>query len=255
MPYLDRLLTVERSRRWAAVGSEIYQAVEHDPDFRQLGSAMGWAYADLLGQPFDVGHYYLYVPKDRPAGPLPAVIFLHGSAGNFKAYTWLWSKLAEKQKFVVIAPSFGFGNWRRPGGLEAILAALDDAAAKVELDANEIYLAGLSNGGLGVSQAAGAAAERFHGLILISPVMANEIVDRPDFQARWRDRPMLFITGQLDERVSVGYVEGRVATLKAGGVRVTSRIYPDEDHFLIFSQAEAVFEVIAAWLAEESDRM
>jgi hypothetical protein len=133
MPYLDPILTRDQARRVSVFTLDLYRDMERDPDFHRLGSAMGWAYAELLGQPFDVGHYYLYVPRNRGSGPSPAIVFLHGSAGNFKAYTWLWSRLAEEQGMVVIAPSYGFGNWDR-AGVVAVLRALDDAATLVDID-------------------------------------------------------------------------------------------------------------------------
>ncbi|MEJ2148203.1 MAG: hypothetical protein P8Z40_01850 [Chloroflexota bacterium] len=148
---LDPYIDWAQKREVSAYTFDLYREMERDPDFRALGSAMGWAYTDLQGFPPDVGHYYLYVPENRPPGPLPAIVYLHGAAGNFKSYTWAWSRLAEEQGYVIIAPSFGFGDWRQPGGVDAVLNALDDAEQIVALDPARIYLAGLSNGGYGVS--------------------------------------------------------------------------------------------------------
>jgi pimeloyl-ACP methyl ester carboxylesterase len=224
--------------------------MEQDPNFRELGSTMGWAYGELLGRPFDVGHYYLYVPQDHPPGRLPVILFLHGNAGNFKSYTWVWSHLAEACGMVIIAPSFGFGNWQQPGGVAAALRALEEAATVVEIDPARVYPAGLSNGGLGVSRAAAAAAQRFRGLIFISPVMDTAIVNSPTFHTRWAGRPALVVTGETDRRVPLSYVDRRVAALRAGGVPVTYITYPAEDHFLFFSRREEMLEDIAAWLEQ-----
>lgn len=250
MTIVDPYLDVAQSRRVAPLTFDLYREMESDPNFHELGSAMGWAYAELLDQPFEAGHYYLYVPKNRPQGPLPALIFLHGSAGNFKVYFWLWSKLAEEEGMVIIAPSFGFGNWRPPASIKAVLVALDDAGRVVDIDPSRVYLAGLSNGGLGVSQLAQAAPERFQGLIFLSPVMATEIVDSVAFQSTWRNRPALVISGATDRRVPIAYVSRRIANLQTGGLTVTPIIYPDEDHFLFFSQAESVLNDVAAWLIQ-----
>lgn len=111
MPYLDPILTREQSKRASAFTLGFYEEMEGDPDFRELGSAMGWAYAELVGQSFNVGHYYLYVPEQYSEKPTPVVIFLHGSAGNFKAYTWLWSKVADRLGCVVVSEFFcSFGS-------------------------------------------------------------------------------------------------------------------------------------------------
>jgi pimeloyl-ACP methyl ester carboxylesterase len=251
MPYLDAIFTHEQARRVRGFTLDLYREMEQDSGFRALGSAMGWAYADLFGQPYDAGHYYLYIPQNRPVTPLPAIVFLHGSMGNFKTYTWVWSSLAEELGYVIIAPSFGFGNWREPGGVEAVVKALADAQTVVELDETRLYLAGLSNGGLGVSLLADAAPGRFRGLIFISPVMATEVVDRPAFQSAWAGRPVLVVTGQADERVPVAYVTERAKRLERGGVAVKSILYPNEDHFLFFAQRERVIADVSRWLRAE----
>ena len=249
MSYLDPILTPEQASRVLVPTLNVYREMERDPNFHDLGSVMGWAYAELLRQPYDVGHYYLYIPKNRPSEPLPVILFLHGSAGNFKAYFWLWSKLAEELGLVIVAPSFGFGNWRPPAGIASPLAALDDAARLVEIDPSRVYLAGLSNGGIAVSRIARQFPERFQGLIYISPVMPPHIVDAEPFLTAWRERPILVITGAADRRISIDYVDQRVAALENGAVKVTRIVYPTEDHFLFFSRPDSVLDDISVWLS------
>ncbi len=250
MPYPDSLFTRQQMRRVSPFTLALYREMDRDPDFWQLGSAMGGAYADVFGQPFDTGHYYLYVPRNRLPGALPAILLLHGSAGNFKAYTWAWAKLAETRGCVIVAPSFGFGDWTQPGGERAALAALEDASKWVEIDASRVYLAGLSNGGLGISLLARRAPQRYRGLIYLSPVMPPDILDQPEFQAAWKGRPVLVVTGEADERIPLRYVTERAQRLMDGGVAVTYRTYPGEDHFLFFSQLDDVLRHISAWLAK-----
>ncbi len=249
MPYLDDLFTVQQARRDAPFTLALYQDMENDPNFHQLGSAMGWSYAEIMGQTFEVGHYYLYVPRQRPAGPLPVLVFLHGSFGNFKTYTWVWAKLAEERGFVIIVPSYGFGNWWRPDSDQIVPRVLADAARVVEIDRSRIYLAGLSNGGFGVVRQGLASPGQFRGLIFISPVMEAELVDSPPFLKAWRDRPVLVMAGEADERIPLQYVTQRVSALKTGGVNVTYVTYPAEDHFLFFSQSTRVLNDISTWLS------
>ena len=181
---------------------------------------------------------------------MPAILFLHGSAGNFKAYTWVWSAFAEAHGYVIIAPSFGFGAWQRPDGARSALRALDDAAQLVEIDREQVYLAGLSNGGLGVSQLASLAPERFQSLVFISPVMDTKIVDQTAFHQVWAECRVLIVTGETDQRIPLSYVNQRVDRLRRGSVLVDYVIYPGEDHFLFFSQRGAVLNNVAVWLGE-----
>lgn len=250
IPYMDPILTPKQASRVSDFTLELYREMERDPNFHQLGSVMAFAYADLLGQPPDAGHYYLYVPKKRGEGPLPVLLFLHGSGGNFKTYLWVWSRLAEQQGLIIIAPSFGFGNWLEPGATRSVLRALDDASTFIDIDEERVFLAGLSNGGLGVSQLAAAAPERFRGLIFLSPVMATGLLENQAFVENWKGRPVLVVTGEADERVPYEYVQRHVRQLKGAGARITMIAYPGEDHFLFFSRPDDILNDISKWFLE-----
>jgi pimeloyl-ACP methyl ester carboxylesterase len=247
-PFVDPLIDQREARRIRALTRDVYSGIEADPDFRALGSALGYGYTNVLGASPDSGHYFLYIPRNHINGSLPALVFLHGSAGNFKAYTWILSRVAEERGMIVIAPTFGFGNWRQRGGLETITRALDHASTITSIDPDHVYLAGLSNGGLGVSLAAADQPDRFAGLIFLSPVFATEATDTPDFAAAWQNHPVLILTGAADDRIPVSYVETRASILDQGGVDVTLKIYPDENHFLIFDRRDEVVDDIIAWL-------
>ncbi|MFZ0547491.1 MAG: prolyl oligopeptidase family serine peptidase, partial [Candidatus Promineifilaceae bacterium] len=205
MTYLDPILTAEQARRVSPTTMNLYREMEQDDNFHQLGSVMGLSYAGLFGLSSDVGHYYLYVPQSAENGPLPALVFLHGSVGNFKTYTWVWSKLAEQEGFVIIAPSYGFGNWDAEGA-EMVIEAISDAEQVVDIDQERLYLAGLSNGGLGVSRIAAEHPQMFQGLVFISPVFDTGMVDSDSFQENWAGRPILVISGEADNRIPLDYV-------------------------------------------------
>jgi predicted esterase len=246
MTILDPFLTAEQVKRVGPPTLKIYHELEADPDFHNLGSVMGWAYDDVFGKPFDVGHYYLYVPKNAIKRPAPVIVFLHGSVGNFKAYLWVWRQLAEKQGAVIIAPSFGFGNWSLPESLNVVTKAIDHAATIVEIDRKHIYLAGISNGGLGTSQVGLSKPDLFRGLIFISPVL-DEIIEEPSAVAAWKGRPMLFIAGEADERIPMRYVTDHIIDLKSAGVNVEEHLYPEQDHFLFFNVREQAIADVEKW--------
>lgn len=249
MTSIDPLLTPEQAEVVSVITLDLYAEMEADSNFRALGSTMGLAYRELIGLPYDLGHYYLYAPQQDLSKPMPAILFLHGSVGNFKAYSYVWSKLAEEEAFVIIAPSYGFGNWDE-AGVNAAMRALDDAKGVVDIDDSRIYLAGLSNGGFGAAQTAFKHPDLFQGVIFLSPGMTPSIIDSAEFQNLWRDRPILVVTGALDRRIPMTYIENRVQNLEAGGVDVSTVIYPQEDHFLLFSKPNAVMHDIKVWLTE-----
>lgn len=249
---VDSLFTGKQARSLSVLTSTIYAELEADADFHALGSVMPDAYDELWGRKFDRGHYFLYVPPrlDRKTHA-PALIFLHGSGGNFKAYTWLLSQVADKCGMVLICPSYGMGNWESPGGIQAVAAALDDAGKSVALDMNQVHLAGLSNGGLGVSRvAASDFGKRFRSLIFLSAVCDGAAIGTSAFADQWRDKPVLIITGETDDRVPLSYVNSYASSMRNSGARIEMSTYEDADHFLFFSHRDRCLEQLAGWLKQ-----
>ena len=107
---------------------------------------------------------------------------------------------------------------------------------------------GLSNGGLGVSQAGSSQGNRFRSLIFLSPVFDGPAVRSPEFVQGWKGRPVLVISGVADERVPFDYVSETVSTMTREGVLVTLKPIDGADHFMLFSHREAVIGAITAWL-------
>src|SRR5581483_7696469 len=137
-----------KSERILALTMPLYRAMEADADYRAIGSAMPFAFADLAGAGFPE-HYWAYRP---PApGRVPVLLFLHGAGGNFKSYLRFWQELADREQVAVVCPSHGFGGWGRPDGLALVEHVLADLAADPGLDLSRVVLAGLSNGGIGAT--------------------------------------------------------------------------------------------------------
>jgi pimeloyl-ACP methyl ester carboxylesterase len=233
--------------RWTTT---IYDELEADADFHALGSVM--PNADLRGEVFEHGHYFLYIPTrlDRKSAQ-PALVFLHGSGGNFKAYTWLLAKVADRLGCVVIVPSFGMGNWSEPESTRVVMNAIEDAGRVVKIDPRRRHLVGLSNGGLGVSQIAVSAGSEFRSLVFLSPVFDQREIESVGFGKQWSGRPVLVITGKADDRVSFEYVGANVRTMQDAGAKVTLEAVDAADHFLFFSHEALVLARLEAWLKEQ----
>ncbi|MDB6170866.1 MAG: Dipeptidyl aminopeptidase/acylaminoacyl-peptidase-like protein [Chthoniobacteraceae bacterium] len=249
VPAVDSLFTGRQARHLAGLTTAIYDELESDADFRALGSVMPEAYDELWGQNFAHGHYFLYIPTglDRVT-PNPAIVFLHGSGGNFKAYTWLLAKVADKLGCVVIAPSFGLGTWHEPETSKTVTAAMNDAERLVKLDKRRLHLIGLSNGGLGTSQCDAALGKEFQTLIFLSPVFDESAIAAPGFAMRWKEREILIITGKEDDRVPFDYVTETAQLLSGMGIRVMMHPVDRADHFMLFSHEADVLDQIESWL-------
>jgi len=243
VPGMDR----SRARRIRAVTMGLAREIESDPVARGLAPVTHLAAAEVLGFDFDTGHSYAYVPPHEPGERLGAVVFLHGNAGNFQVMPWAWKPFADRHRFAVIAPTFGFGFWG-PGGVAAVERARVDALARLPIDAGRVYLAGLSDGGKGVTRTAAAHPDHYRGLIYLSPTLLLAELGAPAFTAAWRGRPIAVFQGGRDWNVRQASVDPAVALLRAGGAEVTYVVYPEEDHFLFFARRDDVFRRLEGWM-------
>jgi pimeloyl-ACP methyl ester carboxylesterase len=248
LPVVDSALDRQRARRVREIVLPLYREMEAQAEFHSLGSVLNYAWAELAGGAFDVGHYYHYVPPHHPGARLQAVLFLHGSCGNFKVYLWAWKRFADRHGFAVICPSFGFGDWYREGGTLAVERVLAAASRELPIDGAEVYLAGISNGATGVSRAAAKHPDLYRGLVFLSPVLEREIVCSAEFIRGWKGRPVLVVHGEEDERVPRSSIDAAVEGMQQAGVSVEYRLYPREDHFLFLSKLESVLDDVAAWM-------
>ncbi|HOX04959.1 MAG TPA: dienelactone hydrolase family protein [Planctomycetota bacterium] len=248
MPAADRLLDRAAAAELRENVRAVYAEMGRSPEFERLGSVLDQSYRDVLFGKAAVGHFYEYIPAKAPAGRLPVVIFLHGSLGNFKGYLWVWKRIADQSGVAVVAPTFGAGNWDRPGGMDAVDHALRYCASHPRMDPSRIHLAGLSNGGRGVCLAANRSPEAYRGLMLISPVIDEQALLAGCFAAAWKDKPILIIHGADDNRVPAPQVREAAESLRAAGLRVETRCWEGQCHFLFFAVRDQVQDRIADWL-------
>ncbi len=228
----------------------IYEAMDNDADFHALGSVIGMGYRELLRMEFRTGHYYLYLPETTGGEKLPCLIFLHGMGGNTKSCLWV---LSQQTRCAVIAPTFGMGNWNGPGGAEFVVEVAREALETLPIDPERVFLMGYSNGAMGVTRAAIEAPGLFKGLIYLSPITEDELFSAKEFSTRKQERKILFLHGGRDRRIPRSFVEGTVGLLKHQGFDVRLKAYDEEDHYLLFSQPEAVLGDILEWMTARSE--
>jgi pimeloyl-ACP methyl ester carboxylesterase len=172
----------------------------------------------------------------EPGGNTPpkrGIVFLHGYGGNFTLQCWLMAHAADRIGALTICPSTGpAGDWWSASG-QAILQQTLSYLRQRGIE--RIYLAGLSNGGMGVSRLAHRFEPDLAGLILISGA---------DPDAPITKLPVLVVQGKADERVPSSMVE-RYAT--AAGTASTYLLV-EGDHFVLLRRAEQVQSAIADWV-------
>lgn len=243
------LLVGREARQLRRVARRYLAEMEADPAYRPLYPG----YADLT-RVLVTGHYwwqhcYAYTPRPADGEKLAVLIFLHGHGPNTALYLHLWRKFADEFRCAIACPTFGYGNWEHPDGVEAVRWVLDEGTGAWCLDPSRIYLAGLSQGGAGVGRAGAALAERLAGLVFISPTTEPEVLGSAGFAAGWRGRPVLVIQGERDRSVKPADVAAAAELMRSNGAAVTYHADPEAGHGLFFTKFDEVRSLVGAWIA------
>lgn len=228
MIVLDPLLTIQQAALLRRLTADVYAEMNSDAQFRALPTQLGRLYQNMLLPGTTAENGFVYVPesvaRDRRA---PVLVFLHGSGGNFKGYFWILSRVAEEIHSVLIAPSFGFGNWRSPDTEATIEAALTQVQSLADLDLSRITILGLSSGGLGVCQAISAAPDQWNSAIMLSPVFDEDALARLN-TGNLKNLSILVMSGADDDRVPLAYVRSSSERLRKLGADVRDRSASDQ---------------------------
>jgi predicted esterase len=244
MPRAERVNTRHTFRR-------LLDEVRANSDYRGLARIAPRMSVWLRLGRLDPRHCYSYQPEHRqPGEKFGLFVFLHGHGTNYLVVLQALRSLADSMRLILLAPTFGYGNWEAPGGVQAIDQAVRFALERFAVDPSRVFLAGLSQGGAGVSRAAAATSTLYAGLVFISATMERPVLSSDAFSAGWKDRPVLVIQGARDHNVSPRSVAAAVQAMEASGVRVTQHTEPDSGHFLFFAKRESVERQIATWLAK-----
>jgi poly(hydroxyalkanoate) depolymerase family esterase len=141
--------------------------------------------------------YGLYSPAglaDDESAPL--IVVLHGCRQRALSFAYAagWTEYADRTRVRLLCPDqrrlanlFRCWNWFDPsaqrgdGELEVIIAMIDDAARRVQVDANAVAAIGLSAGGALAALLAFHRANRFRAVVAVAaaPLLGNLSVQTP----------------------------------------------------------------------------
>jgi pimeloyl-ACP methyl ester carboxylesterase len=239
---IDRVVD-ERDMAVNASRAIAYTHFMNDPDVPALPNAMRDAYDQMtreegaLPSPFAATYMGLQRPGASDAIEFmrdgdAAVVFLHGSAGNFTMSCWLFARAASQAGVSTTCPSTTWvGDWWSTPGEEIVRDSIASLRARGK---KRIYLAGLSNGGIGASRLAPRLAnEKLAGLVLVSGAA-------PD--ARASGLPTLVVQGRGDAQVSAAVVRAYATRANAKYVEL------DAGHFALLVEREKAQHAITNWL-------
>lgn len=138
-------------------------------------------YTDARGQE---RRFTVYVPANYDASkPWPAIVFLHGvgeggSDGVKNTTVGLGPAIArdpDRFPFIVIFPQSG-GTWDDDHEHEMVIAALNTAKTRYNIDDKRVVITGLSTGGLGTWLVAAKYADRFAAVAPMCAYYADDAI-------------------------------------------------------------------------------
>ncbi|HEX2883560.1 MAG TPA: S9 family peptidase [Candidatus Limnocylindria bacterium] len=238
----------------------------------------------------DIGSWLVAPAGATASQPAPLVVWVHGGpVSSWNGWSWRWNPhLLAAQGYAVLLPdpaiSTGYGHafvqrgWGRWGAepYTDVIAAVDAALERPELDADRTALMGGSFGGYMANWVA-ANTDRFraivthaslwdlrgfHGTTDYGPDWEREFGDPyadPALYERWTPSrlianirtPMLVIHGERDLRVPISEALRLWTDLRRHDVPSRFLYFPDENHWILKPQnARLWYETVLAFLDE-----
>ncbi len=215
-------------------GAELVEPKADDTKYMPEGEAMRQSTATYEGEGGSLD-YLVAVPADYDADAekaWPLVIFLHGSGerGDEVELVAAWGppKLAKAGAAIpaiVVSPQCPAGSWW-PREIEALDGLLGQVESNYRVDADRIYLTGLSLGGFGSVAWAAAEPERFAA---VAPICGG---GNPEQAKAMAAVPTWFFHGTEDTAVPyMNSVELYNAMRQADADHVKLTLYDGVDHF------------------------
>ena len=206
----------------------------------------------------------------------PAVLHVHGNAGNIAGHAAFSDFLADAGISVLVFDYRGYGRSEPARNLSRELlyrdtqAALEYLQSRPDVDSGRIGVYGVSLGG---AFALNLAADRpeIRAVCTVSsfstwqgaasdhaPVLGSMLIrsglDPANAAARLGDRPYLIIHGARDSMIAPIHADRLEAAARAAGVRVEKYIVPEGDHNDAVFVEHRVRPLIAAFFAQNLER-
>ena len=236
----------------------------------------------------EVGSWLLRPASASRTAPAPLVVFVHGGPiGSWVGWHWRWNpNLLVERGYAVLLPDpaistgygqafidRGWGTWgERP--YTDVIAAIDAALERPDLDKTRTALMGGSFGGYMANWVAGHTdrfkaiithaslweLRGFHGTTDDGVSWEQEFGDPYLDAPRYREQsphssvgsiktPMLVIHGEKDARVPISEALRLWTDLSRHGVDAKFLYYPDENHWILKPQnARVWYETVLAFL-------
>jgi len=178
----------------------------------------------------NVQQTYLYYAPEGPAdaGPLPAVLLLHGAGDHPAPMVEAWMRFASKKKIILLAPELPREEKYEESAPQVFRCVVEDARQLMKIDPQRVYIFGNSMGGYLAYDAAMFDSQYFAALAVHAMRIADDyrwIVSRAQ-----RKTPIAIYIGDHDQYFSVDSVRKTRDLLRQAGFPVRYVEFINHDH-------------------------
>lgn len=193
--------------------------------------------AEFAGRPFGV-----HVPLDyRGDEPFPLLVYLAGNGGPVLEAALLAEAAASESGYLVVYPHAG-GYWWDPGVPEMVEALIGEVMRTFNVDADRVYLSGLSNGGTGTYYYATLWPHRFTAAVSAMGAGQSrfEAADAPPppFPGNASHLPFLFLHGEEDDVIPADATLQTARLMHFREAALEVHVFPRRGHELLLGTGE-----------------
>jgi len=186
-----------------------------------------------------------------------AIILIHGRGGDARGMVDLKEYLP-LQDFAILAPQATNNTWypysfMAPASANEpwLSSAIDTVHELINevmssgIPAENIYLAGFSQGACLTLESAARKAQRYGAIIAFTGGLIGETIDPKNYQGDFAGTPILISSGDPDPHVPVSRVHESEAILKEMGAQLTVKLYPGRQHTITNLEVQDAATLIA----------
>jgi poly(3-hydroxybutyrate) depolymerase len=116
----------------------------------------------------------IFVPQDSSV-PRPLLVPFHGGGRDGASQIELWTPIAEREQFILLAPTSGNGWWGSQNDFENVAAQINAAVAQLPVDKTRVYFFGHSLGAVRALDWGYTHRHAIAAIALHSPTMVGGI--------------------------------------------------------------------------------
>ncbi len=197
-----------------------------------------------------VRHFYWYIPESYdPKKPSRLLVWLHGGVLTEKLMEIeekqirdaTFIQYAEKTGTIILYPIANvYATWWDNVGMTNILDLVKRSKVKFNINDNQIYLMGFSDGCSGTFAVAMLASDMFAGFVPLNghPAIASLLGGYSTYLVNWSNKPLYVVTTDKDPLFPDSLLRPMMSVAVMAGVNLYYKVYTGMKHDLTYADVE-----------------